>query len=73
MNKYRAEFFSCVEWDWSRAEILAISKEQARELIDKKCKPEFRMKSYHDEIRDTLKLTLIEENLQLPLIFKEYY
>lgn len=73
MNKYRAEYFSTVDWDWSIAEILADSEQQARECIDRACKPDFRMKSYHDERKDTLTLTLIEENLQLPLIFKEYH
>lgn len=73
MNKYRAEYFSTVDWEWLIAEILADSEEQARECIDRACKPEFRMKSYADERKDTLKLSIIESDLKLPLVFRSYY
>lgn len=56
-------------------ELIAESEEQVRLIVDEKCSSEWRDRPYkgvNNPYQDTLKVKILEENITLPYILREY-
>lgn len=75
MNKYKTEWFDHGECRHITLELLAESEEQVRRLVDDRCAPEWRGLPYRSDkqpYEDSLKIKVLEDNINLPYVLREY-
>lgn len=72
LNRYEVSWFDHGDWRHRTDIILAESEDQARSYADSQCIEEYRSRPHHSPKEDSLRIVVLEENLSLPYVLREY-
>lgn len=72
MNKYEVNWFDHGDWCHHTDIILAESEAQVRSYADSQCIEEYRSRPYHKQEEDSLRIEILETDLTLPYVLREY-